>query len=244
VDVALLNLLEDRSPTASPSPAGATQRLRDLWLAGVPLERAADAAGLTVAEAERRLTGLGYRLTPQREAFDVEVLRRLYVNERLPAAQVGARLGLTEEQVRGRLRRAGIHRPPRVSAEQVQELYEGGPVGRGGGGRAGDPSARRVAPPRRRRCGPPSPRFPRGGAVEAGARTALPAGRPVVGRGGPQLRRRPAPLDRDTLERLYVDERLGIRAVAARLGVTETKVRAGLAHHGIAVRRPGRPSRP
>jgi hypothetical protein len=31
-------------------------------------------------------------------------------------------------------------------------------------------------------------------------------------------------------------------AVAARLGVTETKVRAGLAHHGIPIRRPGRPA--
>ena len=64
MDVALLNLLEDRSPTPSPA-AGAARRLRDLWLAGMPLERAAAAAGLTVSEAEDRLTALGYALPPK-----------------------------------------------------------------------------------------------------------------------------------------------------------------------------------
>ena len=53
-------------------------------------------------------------------------------------------------------------------------------------------------------------------------------------------RRRP-PLDRATLQRLYVDEGLGIRALSVRLGVSAAKVRADLAHHGIPGRRPGRP---
>jgi len=78
MDVALLNLLEDRSPTAAPSMTGAARRLRDLWLAGMPLERAAPAAGLTVSEAEDRLTGLGYAPIPEPPTFDVEALRRLY----------------------------------------------------------------------------------------------------------------------------------------------------------------------
>ena len=51
------------------------------------------------------------------------------------------------------------------------------------------------------------------------------------------------PLERDALERLYVDEQLGIKAIAGRLGVSAAKVRADLAHHGIPVRRPGRPAR-
>jgi transposase-like protein len=51
------------------------------------------------------------------------------------------------------------------------------------------------------------------------------------------------PLDRAVLARLYVDGRLGIKAIAARLGVSAAKVRADLAHHGIPVRRPGRPAR-
>ena len=53
-------------------------------------------------------------------------------------------------------------------------------------------------------------------------------------------RRRP-PIDRAVLEELYVEGRLGLRATADRLGVTEAKVRADLAHHGIPVRGPGRP---
>ena len=43
-----------------PVPRG----LRDLWLAGIPLERAAAATGLTAAEVECRLTGLGWRPSP------------------------------------------------------------------------------------------------------------------------------------------------------------------------------------
>jgi 4-alpha-glucanotransferase len=52
------------------------------------------------------------------------------------------------------------------------------------------------------------------------------------------------PIDRELLDDLYVEERAGVLAVAERLGVTEAKVRAGLAHHGIPIRRPGRPGAP
>jgi hypothetical protein len=55
-------------------------------------------------------------------------------------------------------------------------------------------------------------------------------------------RDRLAPLYRDSLRRLYVDEQLGVRAVASRLGVSADKVRAELARHRFPIRRPGRPA--
>jgi hypothetical protein len=54
---------------------------------------------------------------------------------------------------------------------------------------------------------------------------------------------RHAPLDRDRLRLLYVDERLGTPAMAARLGVSPDKVRAELARYGIPIRPPGRRTR-
>ena len=56
-------------------------------------------------------------------------------------------------------------------------------------------------------------------------------------------RDRHAPLDRETIRRLYVTERLGVRAVAERLGVSADKVRADLARYRIPIRPPGRPAR-
>ena len=56
-------------------------------------------------------------------------------------------------------------------------------------------------------------------------------------------RDRRAPLDRVTLRRLYVDEHLGVQAVAARLRVSPHKVRTDLARYRIPIRRPGRPAR-
>lgn len=258
MDVALVNLLEGRSPTPPPSAAGAGGRLRDLWLAGVPLERAAAAAGLTVAEAEHRLAALGYGLMPgPRTAFEVEPLRRLYVDERLSAAEVADRLGWTEHQVRGRLRRAGIQRPPRVAAEQVRGLYEAGRSVRAVAAELGvhqrdvwrHLAAAGVA--RRPRGAPgvalsrrPLERlYVRDGLSLAEVARRFDVTADVVARNLDRYgipRRRP-PLERAVLEGLYVDERLGIKAVSARLGVSAAKIRADLAHHGIPVRRPGRP---
>jgi hypothetical protein len=46
-----------------------------------------------------------------------------------------------------------------------------------------------------------------------------------------------------TLHHLYVEERLGVRVVADRLGVSSDKVRAELARYRIPIRPPGRPAR-
>ena len=62
-------------------------------------------------------------------------------------------------------------------------------------------------------------------------------------RHGLPRRDRRVPLDRATLRRLYVDEQLGVRAVASRLGVSPDKVRADLACYRIPIRPPGRPAR-
>ena len=64
-----------------------------------------------------------------------------------------------------------------------------------------------------------------------------------IDRYGLPRRNRQAPLDRPTLRRLYVDEQLGVRAVASRLGVSPDKVRAELARYRIPIRPPGRPPR-
>lgn len=47
---------------------------------------------------------------------------------------------------------------------------------------------------------------------------------------------------RRELHRLYGKERSGTRTVAARLGASPDKVRHDLTHHGIPIRRPGRPA--
>lgn len=49
------------------------------------------------------------------------------------------------------------------------------------------------------------------------------------------------PLERAVLEELYVKQGWGIRAVAARLGVSGARVRAGLPDHAAPIRPPGRP---
>jgi hypothetical protein len=56
-------------------------------------------------------------------------------------------------------------------------------------------------------------------------------------------RDRHAPLAPDSLRRLDVGERLGVRAVAAQLGVSADRVPAELTRCGIRIRPPGRPAR-
>jgi hypothetical protein len=62
-----------------------------------------------------------------------------------------------------------------------------------------------------------------------------------IAHSGIPRRQRRAPLDEAALRRLYVEERLGVRVVAARLGVSPDKVRADLARYRIPIRSPGRP---
>jgi predicted DNA-binding protein YlxM (UPF0122 family) len=54
---------------------------------------------------------------------------------------------------------------------------------------------------------------------------------------GQRYVRRPDPLDRGDLRRLYVDERLSVDEVAARMGVSAHKIRLDLGRAGIATRR-------
>ena len=63
-----------------------------------------------------------------------------------------------------------------------------------------------------------------------------------IAKHGIPRRNRHAPLDRDTLRHLYVDDHFGVRVVAGRLGVSPDKVRAELARYRIPIRRPGRPA--
>jgi hypothetical protein len=96
MDIALLNVLEDRSPTP-PVPADDTvRRLRQLWLAGMPLARAAATVRVTFPEAEEWLTELGLPVPARGERVDIEPLRRLYVDEGLALADIATRLGISE----------------------------------------------------------------------------------------------------------------------------------------------------
>jgi hypothetical protein len=96
VDVALLNQLEDHSPTPPVVADDTVRRLRQLRLAGMPLARAAVAVRVTFPEAEEWLTELGLPVAAQRQRVDVELLRRLYVDEGLPVADIADRLGISE----------------------------------------------------------------------------------------------------------------------------------------------------
>ena len=125
MDVALLNLLEDRSPTP-PVPADDTvRRLRQLWLAGTPLACAAVSVRVTFPEAEEWLTELGLPVAARRKRVDVELLRRLYVDQGLPVADIAERLGL-ESQVRSPVSHAGLRRARPDHSAKVVRLYRRG----------------------------------------------------------------------------------------------------------------------
>lgn len=257
MDRVLLDVLGD-PPAAAPDAHDAAGRLRDLWLGGMPLPRAAATAGLSVADAQEILTRLGFQPPPSRREQAGKL--RTLVEAGLSPAQIAGRLDLTEEQVRTRMGRAGLPLPPKATEIQAAEavrLYREGLSMRAVAGRLG--THHRTVWRDLDRAG--VPRRPRGTAgttlsrrqlerlyVEDRLSVAEIARRFDV---SPQVvarnldrhaipRQRP-PLDRATLDELYSHQRLGIRAIAARLEVTATKVRADLAHHGIPVRQPGRP---
>src|SRR5437899_2870876 len=116
-------------------PPGATgvRKFRDLWQGGMPLARAARHAGLTLDEAEAVLALPPAHRSPESPTDNglpvspsADELRGLYVDERLTAAQVGERLGLTVHQVRHRLEKAGIRRPASPGPDEVVRLYREG----------------------------------------------------------------------------------------------------------------------
>jgi DNA-binding CsgD family transcriptional regulator len=254
--------------TATPLPVTPREvrRLVDLWRGGLPLERAARQAGFTLAEAQAILAKRAAAGEPGPAARaaepgpTIEEFRAAYLDERLTAAQVAERYGMTVHQVRHRLEDAGVSRAPSPIPGEAVRLY--------GEGR----SIREVAAElgihhrdvwrhldqagvaRRPRVAGGvvlSKRqlevlYVRGGMslAEVGRRFDVSPG--VVAR---NLDRYGIPrhdqlhIDRSVLEQLYVDEGLGIRAVADRLGVAAGKVRRSLVQHGIGVRPSGRPPR-
>jgi transposase-like protein len=236
VDALLIELfrLEAHPPVR---PEGRTAGiLRDLWLGGVPLPRAAIAAGLTVKAAEQTLRSLGLlpvepasstrdgcervEPAPKRRRRNWNASRgdvvRLYEAGRSIRA-VAAELGMHQREVWRQLSLAGVSRRPRGTAGVVLSR-------------------------RRLEC-----LYVRDGLSVAEVARRFDVTKEVVNRNiarhGIPRRQRRAPLDRGTLHHLYVDERLGVRTVAARLGVSPDTVRAELARHQIPIRRPGRPAR-
>jgi len=241
VDVLLKELL-GRSARPAVGPDGRTTGiLRDLWLGGMPLPRAAAAAGLAPTAAEATLRSLGMiaaaaaeQPAPSRgpdtadpEGGDAPTRRRrnwsamrddvvrLYGEGRTIRA-VAAELGMHQREVWRQLHMAGVTLRPRgtagveLSRRTLEKLYVHQRLSAAEVARRFDVSVDVVDRNIDRH------RLPR--------------------------RDRRTPLDRDSLQRLYVDEQLGVRAVAARLGVSLDKVRAELARYRIPIRRPGRPA--
>jgi transposase-like protein len=226
-------------PVRPDGPAG--RILRDLWLGGTPLPRAAAAAGLTSKAAEETLRSLGLlpaesgrrparddraqaapaRPTPKRPRRNWSAMRgdmiRLY-GEGHTIRAIATKLGMHQREVWRQLAAAGVPRRARglagvvLSRPALERLYIREQL-----------SIAEVA----RRFEVPK---------EAVIRNLRNHGLP--------RRHRSAPLDKDTLRRLYADERRGVRAVASRLGVSPDKVRAELGRYGLPIRPPGRPARP
>ena len=242
VDVLLNELF--RQPADPPVRAdGRTARiLRDLWLGGMPLPRAAAAAGLTPTAAEATLRSLGLippvptrqpaqsrrpdtdrpdaADPPKRRRRHWSALRddvvRLYHDGRSIRA-VAAELGMHQREVWRQLHLAGVPRRPRGTAGVVLSRR----------------ALEELYVQERLSVAEVARRFDI--SVDVVDRN--------IHRYGLPRRDRRAPLERATLRRLYVDERLGVRAVASRLGVSANKVRADLARYRIPIRPPGRPAR-
>ena len=90
--------------------------LRRLWLGGMPALRIAHRLGLTRGDVEAMARAMKLPRDPAGEtgrpweAQDAE-LQRLFIAERLPVAEIAARLKRTREAVYGRIRALDLHRP-------------------------------------------------------------------------------------------------------------------------------------
>lgn len=231
-----------REPADPPvRPDGPTARiLRDLWLGGMPLSRAAMGAGVTSKAAEQTLRSLGLlsgesghrpdRGEPQQPAPAQDASKRSRRNwsalrddvsrlygEGHTIRAIATELGMHYREVWRQLEAAGVARRARgssgvaLSRTALERLYLRDQLSLAEVARRFEVSTQAVT-------------------------------RNLRSYGLPR-RDRHAALDQSTLRRLYVDERLGVRAVAARLGVSPHKVRTELARYRIPIRRPGRPGR-
>ena len=253
---ALLAELFREPADAAVRPDGPTARiLRDLWLGGMPLPRAAAAAGLTTRAAEQTLRHLGLLVAEPRRRGGRDDLQHSAPAQPAPARPAPAQVPPAESAPKPSRRNWSAMRA------DVVRLYEEGHTIRA--------IATKLAMHQREvwrqlvaACVSRRPRGISGVVLSRPAlerlyvRQQLPvtevarrfdvSGEVVVRNlrdyGLPRRNRR-TPLDRDTPRRLYIDERLGARAVANRLGVSPDKVRAELARSGIPIRRPGRPNR-
>jgi DNA-binding CsgD family transcriptional regulator len=183
------------------------------------------------------------RLVDKASRIDEGLLRRLYVEEGMRAKDVAVRLGLTEAAVSSRLRRAGINRdrtPQTVTDGKVRELYAQGKSIRVIAAELGI-HQRSVWRHLERAGVELRPRGPAGTVLSRPQleRLYVTDGLPlaeisrrfevtphVVARNLERygiVRQRP-PLDRAVLEQLYLKERLGIRAIAARLEASQGQV--------------------
>ena len=220
---------------------GRTARmLRDLWLGGMPLPRAATAAGLTTKAAEQALRRLGLlpgepwprptrkdpnhsappASAPKRPRRNWSALRndvvRLY-EEGHTIRAIATELSMHHREVWRQLDAAGVARRARGTSGVVLSRS----------------ALERLSIQEQLSLAEVARRFEV--STQAVVRNLRSYGLP--------RRNRQAPLDRNLLRRLYVDERLGVRVVAARLGVSPDKVRTELARYRIPIRPPGRPAR-
>jgi excisionase family DNA binding protein len=143
------------------------------------------------------------------EMVDIERLRRLYVEEQWSTHQIADRVGMSSHQVWRMLTRAGVRMrqrgvQPRLSEDDLRRWYQDEGL-----------STIEIA----RRTGMSS-----SGVHAALVRAGVPR-RPV---GGPELA-----IDDQTLERLYVTERVDLEELAARFKVRPWAVRRRLREAGI-----------
>jgi DNA-binding CsgD family transcriptional regulator len=222
--------------TSSPATAALTPEvLRDLYgRQGLAMAEIAARFGCSVSGVRKLLlrhgipvrSKLGKRVRPD-DPLSADVLRRLYVDERLPIAEVARRLDTSRDKVALRLRRYGIPvRPggrepadPKLG-ETVAELYVGRGLSVDEVGQQVGISAQRV----------------RNLLRAAGVALRPPPPRPLP----PGLE----PLTRELLVELYVEQRLTMAEVAERVGGSASRVGAALDQHGIPRRPRGSRSLP
>ena len=199
-------------PTARVAPDG--EELARRYTAGFTVQELADRTGSTTlaVSAALRAAGIRPRLgrPPARPAPDPEQLRALYTQQRRTLAQVAEQLGCSSEQVRAGLLAAGVAlRParhparadvlPPITAQQLRELYQDQQL-------TLDEIAERLG-------GSPT-------------RVSAALTRHQIPR-RPRAARRPPPdieLDRDTLHRLYVQQRLDDTTIADRHDVPTWRI--------------------
>ena len=214
----------DRREAARLCPLGA-EELRALVADGTTQAQMADCFGVASGTASRWLAECGIGRPDARA--EPELLRALYVEQRLTVREVGAELGMSHNRVIRELALAGIPRRSRherrprdrraeVTREALEELY----VRRGLSVR--ELTAQLDA----------SEEYVRKRLRECGFAKRRGTFRPKLGRSRGEISSDAA--------HLYVEVGMSLRDVAAELNVSSTLVREMLHEAGVTVRPPGR----